>query len=95
MPVKWKCTCPYIENHDDCKHITAVLYALEAEQKKQNSACREDLFSTIKSIPENEAKQILLDLISEHPELAEKISEKFVIVSPEMLKEIKQKIRQA
>lgn len=95
VPIKWKCTCPYIEKHDECKHIAAVLYALDAEQKKQNPACSEDLFSKIKNIPESEAKQILLDLISEHPELAEKISKKFVIVSPEMLKEIKQKIRQA
>lgn len=94
-PIKWNCTCPYIENHDECKHIAAVFYALEAEQRKQNPACSEELFSIIKNIPEEEAKQILLDLISEHPELTEKIRKKFVTVSLEMIKNIKQKIRQA
>lgn len=94
-PIKWNCTCPYIETHEECKHIAAVLYALEAEQRKQNPACSEELFSRIKNIPEEEAKRILLDLISEHPEFAEKIRKKFVTVSPELIKNIKQKIRQA
>lgn len=96
VPVKWNCTCPYMEKHDECKHITAVLYALEAEHKKQKPACSNELLLRIKNIPEKEAKQILLDLISEHPDLAEKISKKLAAASPpERIEDIKQKIRQA
>lgn len=94
-PIKWNCTCPYIENHTECKHITAVLYAIEADQKEQNYACNTEVFLRLKNLPENKAKQLLLELIAEQPELADNISKKLSIISPEKIKEIKQKIRQA
>lgn len=60
------CTCPYAESGESCKHMAAVLYAIEGmdsiEEERAPVTERGELESTISALGVEETRQLLLEL---------------------------------
>lgn len=60
------CTCPYAEGGESCKHMAAVLYAIEGmdliEEESAPVTDRKDLEPAISALGAEDARQLLLEL---------------------------------
>ena len=73
-PIYMECDCPYADDGNNCKHMAAVMYAVE-DYKAQNQdveagrievSREESVESIISRIPESDLRSILLELCREN-----------------------------
>ena len=82
IPVSMSCDCPYAERGFECKHMAAVLFAVEDEKEQSGvspgTCVSPDEGKTIESIvariPENEIRDVLVDLCKRNEEIGHFIS---------------------
>ncbi len=75
------CDCPYAESGNYCKHMAAVLYKIEDEEGESSSSNWQgqllenwqELETVVSKIPENELRQLLIDLAKEDEALRNRI----------------------
>ena len=72
VPVSMECDCPYAEDGNNCKHMAAVLYAVEDYTAQNHDAGAENnmpddesVESIINRIPESDLRSVLLKLCKE------------------------------
>ena len=77
------CNCPYFYDHDECKHITAVLYYL-ANENLSNKKETPNITSILSKINEKELKIFLGDLIENDEAIYDLFRRKFVDYFPKI-----------
>lgn len=86
------CTCPYAEEGNNCKHMAAVLFAMDADQPKQFDIQRNgDGFpklpwqEALNGLSSEEMRQLLLELAQSDQGLQERIATLHGQLAPEVL----------
>lgn len=90
-----ECDCPYFYEHDECKHITAVLYYLKKENAKNtdNDSSVKDILD---KIDVKELKKFLKDLIENDEDIYDVFRRNFLDYFPKVSPSAyKRKIEQA
>jgi len=77
------CDYPYFYEHDECKHITAVLYYL-VNEKLINIKDTPSISSILNKINEKELKKFLSDLIENNEDIYDLFRRKFVDYFPKI-----------
>lgn len=77
------CDCPYYYDHDECKHIVAVLYYLTNE-KIDNTKNDESIRTILDKIDEKELKDFLENLIENEESIYDLFRRKFVNYFPKI-----------
>lgn len=77
------CDCPYYYDHDECKHIVAVLYYLTNE-KIENQKNEESTRTILDKINEKELKDFLENLIENEESIYDLFRRKFVNYFPKI-----------
>lgn len=77
------CDCPYYYDHDECKHIVAVLYYLTNE-KIDNTKNDESIRTILDKIDEKELKNFLENLIENEESIYDLFRRKFVNYFPKI-----------
>lgn len=77
------CDCPYYYDHDECKHIVAVLYYLTNE-KIENQKNEESTHTILDKINEKELKDFLENLIENEESIYDLFRRKFVNYFPKI-----------
>lgn len=82
-----RCTCPYAEDGTRCKHMAAVLFAMDELKdfpEKEEEHKRITLEQAVERLSEKEAKVILLEFAEENSELRDRLTLKYCDkISPE------------
>lgn len=81
--VSANCDCPYYYDHDECKHIVAVLYYLTNE-KLDNTKNDESIRTILDKIDEKELKDFLENLIENEESIYDLFRRKFVNYFPKI-----------
>jgi len=81
--VDTNCDCPYFYEHDECKHITAVLYYL-INENIANQEKIPSISSILSKINEKELKKFLSDLIENDESIHDLFRRKFVDYFPKI-----------
>lgn len=72
------CTCPYSHDEDKyCKHVAALLYAIEDQWGEMHLEDLEDLESILERTPKSELIAQLLIFADEDPDVEEYLKAKF------------------
>ena len=74
------CDCPYAAEGECCKHMAAVLYAIEEEDPELEKAVTEEggrISSVIALIPEKELRSLVLSLAQEDKSLQNALLSKY------------------
>lgn len=80
MPVDMLCDCPYADGGENCKHMAAVLFAVEAEEytfetdsdEEENDSEYESLWTeAIDQLPEQTLRELMKELAAKDGELQE------------------------
>lgn len=98
--VEMFCDCPYAESGNYCKHMAAVLYEIEEAEKTDSKILLEqpekelsELEKIVKSLSENEAKDLLLNFALENKSLQNQIVSQYSTeISPARIKYLKKEI---
>ena len=82
MPVDMFCDCPYADGGEKCKHMAAVLFAVEAkeytfeensEEEKNDSEYDSLWAEAIEQLPEQTLRELLIEIAAEDGELQERL----------------------
>lgn len=82
MPVDMFCDCPYADGGENCKHMAAVLFAVEAKEyafevdseEEDNDSEYDSLWTdAIDQLPEQTLRELLKELAAEDEELQERL----------------------
>ena len=95
------CDCPYAADGNNCKHMAAVLYAIEDGQydeglqkgKSDEDSIRDDLEKILSELSAEELKEILINAGRDYPGLHDQILIKYGVLSWNIVNKIKNRIR--
>ena len=82
MPVDMFCDCPYADGGEKCKHMAAVLFAVEAKEytfeenseEEENDSEYDSLWAeAIEQLPEQTLRELLIEIAAEDGELQERL----------------------
>lgn len=82
MPVDMFCDCPYADDGENCKHMAAVLFAVEAKEyafevdseEEDNDSEYDSLWiEAIEQLPEQTVRELLIEIAAEDGELQERL----------------------
>lgn len=91
------CDCPYFYGHDECKHITALLYYLTNEDIKSNTTDEGvNIKSILEKVNEKKLKSFLENLLNTDEDAYNSFRKEFIEYFPKPSKDIyKKRIKQA
>ena len=82
MPIDMSCDCPYADGGENCKHMAAVLYAVEAKEytfetdfdEEENDPEYDSLWTeAVDQLPEQILRDLLKELAAEDGEIQERL----------------------
>lgn len=85
MLINASCDCPYNESGEYCKHIAALMYYLENDNK-QGTYDIESLENIINKISEKDIKKYLYNILKSNNEMYEDFRQKFIDKFPKISK---------
>jgi len=75
------CDCPYFIDHDECKHVAAVLYNL-SDTKDISINIEDDTLSIINKVSDIELRLFLCELMNNNEEVYDEFRRKFISLFP-------------
>lgn len=67
------CDCPYADKDENCKHMAAVLYALEDRSAQQQTGCRLEWQVALEKLTEKQMRTLLRSMAEENGSLQDRI----------------------
>ena len=97
------CDCPYAADGNHCKHMAAVLFAMEDKIEKdrdrqgvqgiaKKGSEKEEIREVIARIPENELREVFAKLMRKNPVLYNHIMLEYAAVTPEQMRHLKNRV---
>ena len=72
--VEWmSCDCPYADKDENCKHMAAVLFALEDRSVQPRTECRLEWQAALEKLSEEQMRTLLRSLAEENGSLQDRI----------------------
>ena len=70
---RMSCDCPYADKDENCKHMAAVLFALEDRSAQQRTGCRLEWQVALEKLTEEQMRTLLRSMAEENGSLQDRI----------------------
>lgn len=70
---RMSCDCPYADKDENCKHMAAVLFALEDQSAQQRTGCRLEWQVALEKLSEEQMRTLLRSMAEENGSLQDRI----------------------
>lgn len=95
------CSCPYADDGNYCKHMAAVLYAIDEDEASESGELEavdlrkdrlDSLRKMVEGIPEHELRELVVSLAEEDSSLRDRLLMQYGTIGPKLLLRVKNQV---